>query len=111
MTYTIQCYVKKIVLERNGMASLTIRPTGKSRIEDVDGCCLGWSLGNDPDTKWPFVRLFPVDVASELLKGVTCFVRFALLQSKLHGREIEIRMEEESNGDKTTVRICGVMIL
>lgn len=110
MTYTIQCYVKKIVLEENGIASLTIRPTGKSRIEDGDGCCLGWSLENDPDTKLPFVRLFPVDVASELLKGVADLVRCALLQSKLYGCEIEIRMEAESNGSKT-VRICGVMIL
>lgn len=106
MTYTIQCYVKKVVLNKCDITSLKIRPTGKSRIEGKDDWCLGWG----PDRKPGDVKLFPVDITSRVLNSVKGIARYALLKSKFHDCEIEIKMETEGCGDKI-VGICGVTIL
>lgn len=107
MTYTIQCYVKKIVLTGNGISSLTIRPTGKSRIEDEENLCLGLDLEKGALNS---VKLLQnkIEIKNGSLSGGV--MAEALMGSKFHGCEIEIDVETDGSSDKI-VRICGVTIL
>lgn len=105
MTYTIQCYVKKIVLTGNGISSLTIRPTGKSRIEDMEDRCLGWGSVCEPDTGLSRVRLFNVEAKVASLCEVA---KSALLGAEFHGCEVELVVERVVGTDN--VNLCGCSV-
>ena len=103
--YTIQCFVKKVVLKENGVKSLTIRPTGKSRIEEMEDRCLGWGSVCEPDTGLSRVRLFNVEAKVASLCEVA---RSALLGAKSHGCEVELVVERVVGTDK--VNLCGCSV-
>lgn len=107
MNYTIQCFVKKVVLDENGVKSLTIRPTGKSRIDGLEDQCLGLQYtetnnSSAGESTLSQVKLFPLDLmvdSPELVK--------ALMGAKFHGCEIEIEVTEGQDANK----IRGVTLL
>lgn len=111
MAYTIQCYVKKVELGDQGITSLTIRPTGKSRIEGVEDKCLGWrpEQGGDGSQAQSAaedsqMKLFCVEINGSISENL----RQGLLEAKFHGCEIELKVEEKE--DKI-VKICRVTLL
>lgn len=105
MNYTIQCFVKKVVLEGNCVKSLTIRPSGKSRIDGVEDRCLGWECkaANKEQVQLPCVRLFPIDL--EVQTSKVPIMANTLIESKFHGGEIEVIVDQNAN------KICGVTLL
>lgn len=107
MTYTIQCYVKKVKLGDSGITSLVIRPTGKSRIEDEENHCLGLDLEKGALNS---VKLLQneIEIKNGSLNGGV--MAEALMGAKFHGCEIEIDVETDGSSDKI-VKICGVTIL
>lgn len=117
MNYTIQCFVKKVVLDENGVKSLTIRPTGKSRIDGVENQCLGLKYtkktGDDSGEKTTLsqVKLFPLDLVlgSPADKKADALGE-ALMGAKFHGCEIEMEVEVKG-GKSKDVKICGVTLL
>ena len=113
MNYTIQCFVKKVVvLKENGVKSLTICPTGKSRIDGVEDQCLGLQYNNKPgsgseeEPTLSQVKLFPLDLTVDSPANKKELVE-ALMGAKFHGCEIEIEVTEGQDANK----ICGVTLL
>lgn len=107
MTYTIQCYVKKVKLGDSGITSLVIRPTGKSRIEGEENHCLGLDWGEGALNS---VKLLQnkIEIKNGSLSGGV--MAEALMGSKFHGCEIEIDVETDGYSDKI-VGICGMTLL
>lgn len=114
MNYTIQCFVKKVVLKENVVKSLTICPTGKSRIDGVEDQCLGLQYtektnnSSAGESTLSQVKLFPLDliVNPSVGKEENVLVE-ALMGAKFHGCEIEIEVIVDQNANK----ICGVTLL
>lgn len=103
MDYIIQCRVKKLELVNRGITSLTIRPTGKSRIEGMDDKCLGFDVANLNSA-----YLFPLKI-----RRISLWNRLmadALVRSKLHDHEIEMKVRTGRH-NKRIVTICGVTLL
>lgn len=113
MNYTIQCFVKKVVLEGNCVKSLTICPSGKSRIDGVEDQCLGLQYtetnnSSAGESTLSQVKLFPLDliVNPSVGKEENVLVK-ALMGAKFHGCEIEIEVTEGQDANK----IRGVTLL
>lgn len=116
-SYIIQCHVKKVKLGDKGITSLTIRPTGKSRIEGMDDKCLGWEPEQDganpqdvPAAEDSQPKLFSIDIKiNELISGNLVQ---GLLVAKFHGGEIKIEIKVETdNQNNKIIKICGVTLL
>lgn len=103
MTYTIQCHVKKVELGVGGITSLTIRPTGKSRIEGVDEKCLGFDVVHSNSAHLFSLKIRRISLRNRLMVD-------ALVRSKLHDREIEMKVRTGRH-NKRIVTICGVTLL
>lgn len=79
--YSISCYIDKVVMKEKGIASITIKPTGRSRVEGEDKRCLGFDCGNNQ------VAWCPLEVSiDEKLGGV-------ILMARIHGKEVELMLD------------------
>lgn len=115
-TYTIKCHVKKVKFGENGITSLIIRPIGKSRIEGMEECCLGWEViqrtADASDTSrvnYPQVKLFSVEINGSIPGNLVQ----GLLEAKFHGCEIKIEIKEMKTDGKNaeSIEVCGVTLL
>lgn len=90
--YSINCYIDKVIVEKDGIKSITIKPTGRSRVEGEDKRCLGFDCGNDQ------VSWFPVEFS------VDKELRDVILMARIHGKEIELKVEANEGPTKTAVK-------
>lgn len=80
--HSISCYISKIVFDENGIKSIRIKPTGRSRIEGDDGHCLGFDSGDKEE-----VKMFSLEVP------VNKKLRDVILMARIHGKEVELMLE------------------
>lgn len=102
-TYTIRCHVKNVELGVGGITSLTICPTGKSRIEGMEDKCLGFDVA-DLNSAY----LFPLKI--EKIVSLNHLMVDALIKSKVHDCKIEMKVETDNQNNKI-IKICGVTLL
>lgn len=79
--YSISCYISKIVVDKDGINAIQIKPTGRSRIEGDDGYCLGF------DSEKKQVKMFSLEIP------VNPALRDVILMVRIHGKEVELMLE------------------
>ncbi len=74
--YSVSCYINKVTINENGIASITIKPTGRSRVEGEDMRCLGFCKN-----KIAWLKL-DVRIPKE--------IRDVILMARIYGKEVEL---------------------
>ncbi len=94
--YSISCYIDKVIVTEKGIESIAIKPTGRSRVDGVDKRCLGFDCGNDQ------VSWFPLEFSVGEGMGD------AVLMARMHGKEIELKIEKTEGQTETTVKTVAI---
>ncbi len=99
--YSISCYIDKVIVKENGIESITIKPTGRSRIENENSHCLGFDC-ESKDDKNHKVSWFPLEVSvSEKLRDV-------ILNARIYGKEVELKFEKPTRHKKASVKAITI---
>ena len=95
--YSISCYIDKVIVGKDGIKSITIKPTGLIRVEGDDKRCLGFDCESKDDKKHK-VSWFPLEVpVSEKLHDV-------ILKARIYGKEVELKFEKPTKQRKSSVK-------
>ena len=85
--YSVSCYIDKVIVEKDNLKSITIKPTGRSRVENENDRCLGFDC-ESKNEKEHKVSWFP------LVVSVDNELRDVILMARIHGKEVELKIAE-----------------
>ena len=100
--YSISCYIDKVIVNKNGINSITIRPTGRCRVEGNDTQCLGFYCEKEQVEQ---VKMFPreVSVAPKRKDSVALQMSDVILMARICGKEVELKLNEGKRVEEIVV--------